>query len=817
MPSSAPMKTIPPKSRVPPDWIHPALHRQWQRRDKLRTPHELRLEELDVQRTEMEEASRRIMSIVSEKKSALEKLDRQREKAKADIDLDEAAAGEITGVLDRLTSQITVHKTLPRCDARLLDTSDSENFASGAAHCVLSVECGSTWGAVASCFPCDNEIKRSFFSQYAPLFNVTSDDSSAAQKVGGAAFFDEGCLLSVDQVSCFNPACPYWHKEQLTHLKLTARKLVSRAANFIRGNRNNCDVAALFHRFRMSMEASTALHDAVRIERDMMNCIATLGWAAIFLQKDEVAENKQGRYRPPPSRITWDAPIQSKPHMPLMQKLYSLLRNPQECSAWESLIGSSPSTLIADAVSLFQRHVDVLSWRCLMRVAGDTPERLLWLASRGIEIFPTSPSIRLSHLYALLHSGNTASECVDVCLESVRILSVQASKCTLSSSGKVEWSESVARYIAYMIAMTCVRVAPMDAQAAMRLLTYAVKVPGRVCLLPLAQQNLTLMLIAICQTGKLEGMNDLPLASISDVTFALSEHFPGRPQDACAGLLSRQLNMNAGCAAAGIDAELMDRMQSAVHLSLMRAFSSNAVLVERILTKVKMGSVTAMAELWCDYLRVVRQHDGTEALVSLIRSLLEECKSPLLILHFVKILDFNAEDTTAVASSAVQRFAEENGITVENIASLASSETVTFPVSDWVPFILLHARSLAPQRRVELIFSIPPVLYCEVPELVFLLWFEIIPPTLLLKDDELFRRCAEYGLVLLREPLLNHFSPIDCNFDEMIAIPHIASLALYRAVPVLLGAAHHLTAHYRKIVLDVSTELHVIHPYLYAT
>nr|CCC90433.1 unnamed protein product [Trypanosoma congolense IL3000] len=807
------MEAIPPKAQVPEHWMHPALHRQLLRREKLRDTRDHRLDELDAQCVEMGKLSGKLDQSLTAARRALDDLDRKRQRIKAAIERDEKTKEIVHSVHEHLTNQIIMHKTLPR-NLPQSCTVTAEVEGSRANHCTISVVCGTMWGTVGPCFPCDDKTKSVFFSKYAPLFAATPSKESMRLRVEDALFFDEVCLLSGEQGNCGSPACPYWHKEQLAHVKLGAHKLLTHASGFVSGNSNNCDVAAMLEKFQTAIVGATGLAETLRIEGNALNCIADLGLAAAFLHGESEEEKDRKDFYAASPCIAWDAPLLQKPQLSSAQQFLPLLRLPQERAVWEELTGTPPSQLIEAALGLFHKRSDELSWRCLMRVAGDTPERLMWLASRGVELFPTSPGIRLALISALVRSGCAPSDCVDTCIESTQILSTQAAKCALSTAESIIWSESAARYIAYMMAITCVHASSTDPQSAVRLLSVVVNAPGQICLLPLAQQNFTLLYIVTQQFGRLDGLSSLPLASISDVAFTLSEHFPYRLKENCAELLSRQLSMNTGCAAAGINAELVGYMQAAIHLSLLRIFSEDARLVEQILTKSTSYPVTAMGEVWCEYLRFVNQRDNKQCTIPLIQSLFGQCDAPLLTLHFVRCLEFHGEETSEAVRGFVQRFAQKHSIPLENLGTLAAGEAPSLPADEWVPFILLYARHLPPRYRVELILSVPTVLYSEVPELVFVLWFEVISAAVMLRDDSTFRRCTAFGLLLLREPFLHHFSPIDCEFEDMVALPHTASLVLYRAVPVLLGTQHHMTSHYRKIVLEVSAELHVMHPFL---
>ncbi|KAF8275417.1 Kinetochore interacting protein 2 [Trypanosoma cruzi] len=790
------MESIPPKTRVPEDWIHPALKRQLMDRGRLSSSPKDRLELLERQRTEMESAAVRRKQLLEEKERHLEDLDRRRQRIAEEVKEEERRLMNLRHVHERVGDQLIVQKTIGRQEFQTVPGVEGLQSSS----CALRVTGIIGWGEIMSCFTADEETRERFFSKYAPLFTVNEGGSMPLKEVTEPVFFDEMCLMETEGNRCMNSACPYWHRDQLEHAKLGCMGLFARAATCIKGHSSICDAASMFSRFYALIEEATDLADVVRIQRDLINHVANLGWAAAILEDEESP--------------TWEAPLLPRPIMSL-EHVASLLRDSREKTLWGHIIHSK-ADVVLQATALFKQHADSFSWRCLMRVAGTTIDRLLWLATRGVALFPTSPFIRLSYLVALMKSGCSISDCVEVCLSSAQLISDQAA-IAIFSPQETEWCEVAARYVAYMIAISCIHVARTDPEAAAGLLDAVLELPGRICLLPLALQNLNLFLVVLRKTRRLDGASALPLASISDVSFTLGDGFPCFPDNECGQLLSRHLGLIDLCVSAGIDGSLTERMRSSVHLSLMHALSSDAQLVDQILTKSPMHSALGLAEVWVGYLRLVEQRDGTLSLISLVQSLLDSCQSPLLMVHLVRFLQVHDENVETVIDNFLEDFAKNRGILLEKVPLMASTDSPGLPVDEWIPIVILYSLRLRLRERLELLLSVPLDLYCDVVELVVLLWLETIQVALLLRDDDVFRQCARQGLLLLHEPFLHYFSPVDWDFDEMVSYAHVASLMVYRAIPVLLGTSYQVTAHYRGILLELSAELHVVHPNLLST
>ncbi|ORC89103.1 uncharacterized protein TM35_000131070 [Trypanosoma theileri] len=782
------MESIPPKTRVAEGWVHPLLKKVMSESHQ-HNRSEDRVGLLERQKRELGNSMKSKEQLIVETKKELYQLQQRH---------DELLRQKKTEkyVYERIDDQLIVGKTLRRPESHELLRADDLQHPS----CALTVNSLNSWGIVIPCFTIDEETRRRFFCQYAPFLTTSNDDNTMGKEVRDALFYEEMCLMDIDEGCCSNSACPYWHEKQIEHVKRGSQELISHMRLLTNGDCNICDVATFLFRSQVAIDASTDLMDAVKIRCDTVNSVANYGWAKTVMTYGK--------------SIVWDAPLRCKPEISL-EDITLLLREGEELSVWEQFINSLPEQ--SAATQLFQQRQDSLSWRCLMRIAGVQTEQLIWLAKHGMYLFPESPSIRLTYMWTLLRSNATTRECISECLKCSEEMAAYVVKTTLLSCD-IQWSSTAARYIAYMIAITCMSVVEKDDVAGAELLLSTVlEAPGNFSLLPLAQQNFTMMLITLRERKQMEEMKALPLASISDVLFTFSEYLPHKLSEQSKRLLQKHCGFLSMCETQGIHMELIDSMKSAISVSLMRAHSTDLKRVEDILQQASIVTNMSFAELWSEYLRITEQCHGALHLLKLTKSLSENCQSPLLMFRLLQYLTFHGEDENIIRDKFIERFASSYGFSLKNVPIMALSDTPGIPAVDWIPFLILYSRQLNPRERIELLHGIPVSIYCKVVELVYLLLLETLHASILLEDDKLFGNCAFRSLYILREPLLLTFSSIDCGFEDMVSSAHVACWMVYKSIPVMVGSASHLTARYREIILDVGEQLHVLHPYLLQT
>lgn len=318
-----------------------------------------------------------------------------------------------------------------------------------------------------------------------------------------------------------------------------------------------------------------------------------------------------------------------------------------------------------------EKSFSALSWRCIIRVLGDSPSTILWLSKRGKDLFPTSPHLWLEYIFSLTLSDSITTSCkqntesklrrgknvVDACLEATECLSHQckASICTNGvedGAAGVYYRSVASRYIAYMFVITTRHIvhtlyewelsAKKESSTdqtfshellkqVQHLLQEATNTTDKYYLSPVAVQNFLLLQIAIEESvlHSLEridtALNTLPLGAISEHAFALSHHSIDNRQTRIS-VLQQQLQLLQKKKDT-LHFSLLDELRSAAQVSMLRTFwNASLPMVEQLLRKSSStGEMTATA-MWMEYFQLVGLKDVQDH--SIISALFHELSVP---------------------------------------------------------------------------------------------------------------------------------------------------------------------------------------------
>lgn len=300
------------------------------------------------------------------------------------------------------------------------------------------------------------------------------------------------------------------------------------------------------------------------------------------------------------------------------------------------------------------KSVSALSWRCIIRVLGDSPSSIRWLTKRGKDLFPTSPHLWLGYIFSLTlndsittinkqsteYNVRRAKNVADACLEAAECLSLQckASLCTPGAEDEaagVYYRCIASRYIAYIFVI-CTRhlvhtlyewelnatkennsdptVFRELLKQVQHLLQEATDTKDKYFLSPIAVQNILLLRIALEESvlHSLERIDTtlrtLPLGVISEHAFALSHHNINNRQTRIS-VLQQQLQLLQKKKDI-LHFSLLDELRSAAQVSMLRTFwNASLPMVEQLLRKsTSTGEMTATA-LWMEYLHLVGLKD----------------------------------------------------------------------------------------------------------------------------------------------------------------------------------------------------------------
>lgn len=306
-----------------------------------------------------------------------------------------------------------------------------------------------------------------------------------------------------------------------------------------------------------------------------------------------------------------------------------------------------------------KENISAISWRCTIRILGDSVKRIRWLSARGKQLFPNSPHLCLHYIFSLMLPDATSSSgasnaensliraksLVDACLEVADCLTHQceASMCTnsneISDKLRAETYRAItSRYIAYIFILTlqfvvrlgyecrnhekqegsAASVSSLEILEQARLLLQSITAaPGKYFLLPVAFQNFLLLRIELeeCISYDIERIDTvlhiLPLGAISEQPLALCAHSVGN-RNLRLEVLQQQLQLLQK-GKPSLHGFVHDELRSAVQLSMLRAFSNaNLPMVEQVIRKATMvGEMTATA-LWMEYLQLVEKKEVSD-------------------------------------------------------------------------------------------------------------------------------------------------------------------------------------------------------------
>lgn len=776
-----------------PAWMHPDLRRQITERYKRYAAS--RIESLEEYAASLSRQAGSMDSGLQTRKSRLEKLEATVADLRAEVvDMEKDTQG-IHGLQDVVSNQIFCQKSIASyspSDARLSLLAEEGPLAGP---CALEVH---FLHLVDTCLSptraSDEGTAKPFLAVHAPLF--TWDEQTETVRM--PFFFDEPCLVESSETLCQNPACSYWHLNQLRFLQSISKRFVMNA----HGLRNYamCSVAGALSLFALTAERCTSVDNLCRCWATLLQTVISRGW-----------------HRQWAKATAWVTPVAALRGVPPVRE--DLLHHEHEKMAWARANSGNPS---ASAIAQFETEPTALNWRCLVRLTGHTPTERLWLADRGRTLFPSSPHLQvhyvLTHLDANRHSN--PEDCINVCQDAARILSTQAAAAALAQSA-ITYSEVAARHIAFMIGRCVVTLAESIPSLVISFLSFVVEPGSGICLLPTAHENFTLMLIVMKQSGTLRGAADLPIAALSDQLLTLSEAFPSKPQDFCGQLLNAQLTLINACQKHVLDPFLLDRMKCSVHLSLLRAFAVGIQYVEQIISKSSPHSEPIQGTLWVEYIRCVANFDSVEASVQVAEQLLaatepthRSCLFTVLLLWH--LTSHGHGDGSAVASATAHRFIAHHHLNEDELFSAGYLQSVAPCVCplEWVALFILLSQSVELPHQSELLLGIPvDLLVCDTDAAVLLL-IALVRLAAALDEIELFRSSLHRVLYVLRQPHILHWSPIDSWYGCAVGVAHMVTLVVYRSVPTMLGAAEERTGAWRQVLLEVASGLGVLHPLL---
>lgn len=629
-----------------------------------------------------------------------------------------------------------------------------------------------------------------FVERFAPLFPVNEETGLVDVPV----LMGEPCLVDATESVCPVMGCPYWHADQLEHLRRVLQRTLEAIAACAGSDPNLCPALYFCLSVQRTLRGCRTVDELCACMAEALNTVVAHGWHVNLLLPSGTA-------------WAWTPSLTLPPRQPAA----ALLRNPVELEAWGAVEAAG-----GDGCRCFAERQDSVVWRILMRQGG-SPGARRWLAERGLTLFPACPQLHVSLMSSLIECGAPAEDCFRTCLNGVRLLAGQVA--AASALGVDErFCQTASRCIAYMSALCLAYVSGHDSKLGVHLLTTLLEDNGgQSALLPAAVTNFTLLLVVLRQTDSLSNMHALPLAAISDVPFTLSEPFPSPPKDFCRALLNGNNALVRRCQAELLYSDTFDQILAAVQSSLVTSFSFNLQFVEQLTKSVSSGSDVAQVTQWLTYVHSVRRfHRQWGAQQVLERLLLSSAGHCTLTLAAV----WELEDMKLFVGvdAFCEEFAKANEIDVSRLdcVDYLLSFDPAITVIEWTSFLILRSRHQAAtlEQRYEALKNIPIELYVNDFSASVLVLLERLKVACTLTDPHAsIEETIETFLCLFRETHLQWWSPVDVWFNSAVGVPHYLSLFIFHLMPSLLSSPESIRRS-RVCLVQTAAKLGVLHPLL---
>ncbi|KAG5504494.1 hypothetical protein JKF63_04946 [Porcisia hertigi] len=832
------------KLPIAASWVHSDLQKLRLRLERATVATQLK--ELENHRRCVESQLDFVERRTSGKRARIEQLAKELNSLTAELTPELTLLEEGQRIAEGLRNQLHYQKSINRVYSSYTSDLFSKSTANGlgavdlriSMTCPLSVHGLSLFpSSVANTAPPRSSDVEAFLRRCAPLFQWSEEE----QAVKPPFFFDEPCLMergadgtltlseengNTAAVVCRNAACPYWHRNQLAHVKMIVMVFLDSMRCHLVVDDNLCAVTHATARLaRHVYHADSISLVCAFLCEALQTLIATGLYVGLLTDKQPVCAMMSA-----PVMKAVDAANAAPPRA-------SLLRSTEEIEGWcaveqqQQRFNSTDSfSLTAAAVAHFQQHPSSLSWRCMLAAVEDAAQRR-WLGRQGVELFPSSPELHLQYVLSVLHDGAGVSEVLEVCLASCRTLSAQGAAAIVAGLDCGQYPTSVARHAAYMLARVFVHVAQVDAAAALGFLAPLLNSNGEAgvaaLLLPLARQNLTLLMVALRRTGHLHYAQFLPLTAISDIALELSPPDGADPPESGRDALHGALKLVASYKRDHFDAQLVSCCDAALQISVLRTFSHKLVYMERVVEKTVPESPLSQGVLYSEYVTAVAQQQSVYAasLVTdaLVRNEGASCVLTFLLRGRLRMWGMSplpdVQDVLSAFCAANHLSADDLGDPLRLSDAFQVSSFSPSPPVEWVCAYALHVVCGGSEKAsAESMWTRMNALPVEslVHDAVAVTFFFHILLQLSgeARNAALFYRTVHRCLSLFLEAHFLSWSALEGSAGDMIGLPHFMSLCIYQEVPLLLGPGADDTFAWRCLVLEVAASLGVLHPLL---
>ncbi|CAJ1008793.1 hypothetical protein Q4I28_004106 [Leishmania naiffi] len=832
---------------IPASWVHTDLQKLRLRLERVAVT--VQIKELEDHRRYVESQVGAVERRTSRQRFRIEQLTKELQSLTAELAPELTLLEEGHHIAEGMRNQLHYQKMISRAYSSYSGevTGLSPTSSVGTVDLRISMVCPlSVQGlsllprCVANAAPPKAADVEAFLWRYAPLFQWREEE----QVVKPPFFFDEPCLMErgtdgslsaseesgvLGAVVCRNAACPYWHRDQLTHVKMAVKVFL-----------DSVRCQSVLDEYLCAVTHATACLARHAYHADSISLVCALLCEVLqtLIATGLHVRLLTGKQS---TRAMMSAPTVKATDVPCAAPSRgALLRRAEEVERWDAVeqqqrqhsLSIDPFPLATAAAVQFQLHPTSLSWRCMLAAVEDVSQRR-WLGRQGVELFPSSPELHLQYVLAVLSSGGGVAEVVESCLAACRTLSAQAAASVVASLDCGQYATSVARHVAYLLARVFVHVAQTDTVTALAflapLLSSDAEAGVAALLLPLARQNLTLLMVALRRTGHLYYAKYLPLAAISDIALELSPPDGANPSESGRDALYASLKLVTSYKRDHFDAQLVSSCDAALQISLLRTFSYRLAYIERVVEKTVPESPLSQAVLYSEYVDAVAQQQSVHAAV-LVADALARNKgaSCTLILLLRGRLRMWGASLSPDAQNVVLEFCTASHLSLDELGDPSHLRDVfqqpsfsrSSPV-EWVCAYALHVMwtsgdEAAAESVWERMNALPVELLIHDAVATAFCFHILLQLSGEARSATLFHRTVRRCLSLFLEAHLLSWSALEGSAGDMIGLPHYLSLCIYQDVPLLLGPSSGDTFAWRCLVLEVAASLGVLHPLLVA-
>ncbi|CAJ1989070.1 hypothetical protein conserved [Leishmania donovani] len=834
-----------PQPPIPASWVHTDLQKLRLRRERVTVI--MHLKELEDHRRYVESQLGAVEQRTSRQRSRIEQLTKELQSLTAELAPELTLLEEGHRIAEGMRNQLHYQKIICRASSSYSGEVSSLSAANGAGTedprtsiaCPLSVHGLSLFPrCVANAARPQAADVDAFLQRCAPLFQWSEEE----QAVKPPFFFDEPCLMERgtdgtlsapeesgrrDAAVCRNAACPYWHRNQLTHVKMAVMVFLDSVRCHSVLDEHLCAVTHATARLARQVHHADSISLVCALLCEVLQTLIATGLHVRLLTDKQSTRAMMSA----PTMKTTDAQRAAPARA-------ALLRSAEEVERWSAVeqqqqqhSASTDSLSVATAAAAqFQLHPSSLSWRCMLSAVEDVAQRR-WLGRQGVVLFPSSPELHLQYVLAVLSSGGSAAEVLETCLASCRTLSAQAAASVVAGLDCGQYATRVARHAAYLLARVFVHVAQTDTAAALAflapLLSSDAEAGVAALLLPLARQNLTLLMVALRRTGHLRYTNFLPLAAISDIALELASPDGANPSESGRDALYAALKLVMSYKRDRFDAQLVSCCDAALQISVLRTFSYRLAYIERVVEKTVPESPLSQGVLYSEYVDAVAEQQSVHAAALVADALARhEGASCTLTLLLRGRLRMWGASLSSDARNAVSAFCAANQLSLDELGDpvhlRGAFQTPCFsrsPPVEWVCAYALHVmHTMGGEAAAESVWARMDALPVEslMHDVVAVAFFFHILLQLSgeARSATLFHCTVNRCLSLFLEAHLLSWSALEGSAENMIGLPHYLSLCIYQEVPLLLGPGSDDTFAWRCLVLEVAARLGVLHPLL---